>query len=94
MKKPKSTEKIKMGQHVNKREAFDIAYILFDSLNESCPGCCMSVLSVLLGMLAVKYIKDEKDGGKIFPHEEWIKAIANASIRAVDRCEHMGESVH
>lgn len=94
MKKPKREETKIFRVHLSKDETFTIANDIYNSLNESCPGCCMSVMTVLLSMLAIKYIRDDEGKKKIFPHEEWIKDISTSSLQTVNRYERVGNSVN
>jgi hypothetical protein len=80
------------GPHITRDETFDTAYAMYDTLHKACPGCAMGVVSVLVSMLAIHYMKDEIKEGRIFEHEDWIKTILESSNRAINRHEKMNTS--
>jgi hypothetical protein len=82
------------SHHITLQETIDVAHSMFETLHKSCPGCSMTVLSMLVSMLAIAYIKDSKKEGSIFPHNEWIKDMTNSSMRAIDRYEHIDNPVN
>lgn len=82
------------GGHITKETTFEIAYKMFHALHKSCPGCAMGVISMLISMLAVTYIKDEAEHKKIFDHKDWIEYIINGAMTAIDRHEHKDTSVN
>jgi hypothetical protein len=75
------------SHHITVEETMDVAHSMYETLHKSCPGCSMTVLSMLVSMLAIAYIKDSEKQGSIFPHDEWIKDITASSIRAIGRYE-------
>jgi hypothetical protein len=80
--------------HITKEETFDVAFAMFQTLQKTCPGCAMGVLSMLISMLAIDYMKDAEKLGKIFDHADWIKYVINGADTAINRFEHKDTSVN
>lgn len=80
--------------HIDRKETFDVAYAMFNTLDKTCPGCAMGVISMLISMLAITYIKEDAKRKKIFDHKDWIEYIINGAMTAIDRHEHTNTSVN
>jgi hypothetical protein len=92
-RKADKTIEFESDTHITKEEAFDVAHAMFETLHGSCPGCTMGIISMLVSILVVNYMKNWEAQKEIFDYEDWIEYMVKMSKDAIERYEQTGTTV-